>query len=702
MTVPQGRARPSLSNNLRLAASEFGKECDGDEPLPRFAVQLFCLVFGPPAVEPPEDAESLMEQMDAIIQDREVQTAPPPPLVLPPPRPKPPGSNCVKARAFMRKTEQDRVSTDNLKCPDPTCAVGSPFIRGLTNEDNLRPDNPPYKKVTFRNAGTRSRMGEGPHDLRKFGARTFYHLDETTTWPPVEAELKRDGFEQSCRSHAMIMVDTEDYIHGDLGKDHPGHQKGGAFKDVRNPYRTFTAVTFGSPDGGILVIHCNYNGYKYDGQRIPQMIQDLLKDLEIFVIQFGIETDLDQLAARGVEVNSWVEAANLTMIAFPQPEIAHVNNMKSGCGFAATSLDSPTRMYVVQRREKEAHKARVKGVRGPPEPHLPPGCPDFRYMEEGVPMYSIKERKQRRDYFDTFANPMDLPIDLMVDDFSQPEKWWSGRQLLFVAHHHAVPMALIFRMCYRFAEIHHVSMQADAIRHAHLVLFANREIEIFSKATNTASVALRAGGKEEWMTSDGTPPIHGYKAKPFFATNGFTENTNTRTIAKAGASNKYRYAVDAMGLTNGLQQQLEQINGGKLDNVDLHKRILARFATDAERPHRCHNCRSGDHPSASCKASDLKCIYPRCKEDKQEHGHVLAVCPSLIHRCTNCRRLGHQQHHHNVPYMILLNDFAAAAPFHNLGIFTSERLTAKMYAKDKIFTCSQDTLTSGHPDLRSP
>jgi hypothetical protein len=36
--------------------------------------------------------------------------------------------------------------------------------------------------------------------------------------------------------------------------------------------------------------------------------------------------------------------------------------------------------------------------------------------------------------------------------------------------------------------------------------------------------------------------------------------------------------------------------------------------------------------------------------------------------------------------MILLNDFAAAAPFHNLGIFTSERLTSKMYStKDKVF-----------------
>jgi hypothetical protein len=32
-----------------------------------------------------------------------------------------------------------------------------------------------------------------------------------------------------------------------------------------------------------------------------------------------------------------------------------------------------------------------------------------------------------------------------------------------------------------------------------------------------------------------------------------------------------------------------------------------------------------------------------------------------------------------------MNDYMAAAPFHNLAIFTSEKLTAKMYVKDKVF-----------------
>jgi hypothetical protein len=348
-------------------------------------------------------------------------------------------------------------------------------------------------------------------------------------------------------------------------------------------------------------------------------------------------------------------------------------------------LDAPTMMYVVQRREKEAHKARVKGVHGPPEPYLPPGCPDFRFMEEGVPLYSPLERKQRRDYFDTVSNPLDIPIDLMVDDFSQPGKWWSGRQSLFVAHHHAVPLALLFRMCHRFAEIHHVSMQADALRHAHLALMALKEVEIFSKATNPASASLRAGGKDEWMTSDAPPPLNGMMAKIFFATNGYTPTTNTRVIANSLVSRPLRYAVDAMGLSHSFRTKLESINRGKLDDVDLHKRILARFATDKERPHRCYNCGSGDHPTSECKTGLLRCIFPRCQEDKKHHGHILAVCPSVITRCTNCRRLGHQEHHHNIPYMILMNDFMAAAPFHHLAIFTSERLTAKMYIKEKVF-----------------
>jgi hypothetical protein len=319
------------SNDLRLAASEFGRDCNGLEPLPRFAVQLFKKVFSPPDEQDEEQVDEmgdLMDQMDAIIQNKEVTVAPPKPLVLPPPKPRDPGTNCVEVRAFIRDQKRGgRRDPDGPKCPNATCAVGSPFIRNLEDGDNLRPDFPPYKRVTFKNAGTRSRMGEGPHDLRKFGAHTFWHLDLTTTWPPIEADMKKKGFEESCREHAVITMDTEDYIHGDLGKNHPGHRKGGATKQIKNPYRTFTAVTFGSPDGGILVVHCNYNGRSYDGPKIPKMIQDLLLDPDIFVLQFGIETDIDRLAAGGVIVNGWVDAANLTMIAYPQPEIAHVNNM---------------------------------------------------------------------------------------------------------------------------------------------------------------------------------------------------------------------------------------------------------------------------------------------------------------------------------------------------------------------------------------
>jgi hypothetical protein len=406
-----------------------------------------------------------------------------------------------------------------------------------------------------------------PSDIIRNLEFEIWHLDSTTLWPPIEADMKKKGFEESCREHAIITMDMEDYVHGDLGKNHPGHRKGGATKEIKNPYRTFTTVTFGSPDGGILVVHCNYNGQDYDGPRIPMMIQDLLADLDIFVVQFGIETDVDRLAAGGVVTNGWVDAANLTMMAYPQPEVAHVNNMRSGWGFAASMLDAPTMLYVVQRREKEAHKARVKGVHGPPEPYLPPGCPDYRYLVEGVPLYNAQERKQRRDYFDTVSNPLDIPIDLMVDDFSQPGKWWSGRQSLFVAHHHAVPMALMFRMAYRAAEVHHVSMQADALRHVHFMLMAIKEVEVFSRATNPASAAFRAGGKDVWMTSDGPMPLHGIVAKPFLATKGFTPTTNTRVIVNSLVSRPLRYAVDGMGLSIGFREKLESLNRGKLDNL---------------------------------------------------------------------------------------------------------------------------------------
>jgi hypothetical protein len=62
-------------------------------------------------------------------------------------------------------------------------------------------------------------------------------------------------------------------------------------------------------------------------------------------------------------------------------------------------------------------------------------------------------------------------------------------------------------------------------------------------------------------------------------------------------------------------------------------------------------------------------------------------CPIVIARCLTCKKLGHNEEHHRggIPYVVLLNDYMAAAAFHHLAIFTCERLTASMVLERGVF-----------------
>jgi hypothetical protein len=235
-------------------------------------------------------------------------------------------------------------------------------------------------------------------------------------------------------------------------------------------------------------------------------------------------------------------------------------------------------------------------------------------------------------------------------------------------------------MCYRMALLHHVNMEADAIRFAHYVLLSMKNITAIKRSPSPSEARLRPGGRRDWMVTNAVVLGHNpYKAHPFFFGQGLNFTTHTKAIGEVMGKRLRRYAIDAMGLTIGFREELESINQGKLTEVDMSKLLLKHLVRDKQSPHRCQFCGAGDHHSRQCTAVDLKCVYPRCGVS----GHVLATCPVLIARCPECKRLGHLRVHcTTVPWMVLWNDFRAGAPFHDLGMFATEKIMAKMYLED--------------------
>jgi hypothetical protein len=288
---------------LLLAAAELSRCCD-DQPVPRYAIAQYNDLFAEDAEVAPRPAGIVINTTPVVVK-----TPPNPTQVIPldsvllPEVKRVPGVVCIKARTYIRGR-----SAKTLECQEETCVLGSSFLHELRPGDNLRPDTLSYSRLTFKDAGSKSNMRTGICDLRQVGAKKFWHLDSLGNYPGIKADMSGYGFIPGIKGHGSMTVGVENYVRGDMDP-RPPHPNG-------KPRRAFSCVHLGSPGGGVLVIHCQFNGQKYDGHEIPDDMLELLADPNIIKIQFGIKDVLSKLTAGGVLVKSWAEAKNIAMIAY--------------------------------------------------------------------------------------------------------------------------------------------------------------------------------------------------------------------------------------------------------------------------------------------------------------------------------------------------------------------------------------------------
>jgi hypothetical protein len=286
---------------ILLAAGEMGRDCTNPEPL-KYAADLIAQMFGP---RPPAQPEpSLMDEIDDLIQFDDAMAEPEPPPTVP----VCPGAHCVRVEAFMKNP-----LVRGPDCHDPTCVFGD-FIEQLTDTDHLRPDHPVNDQLTFAEAGTRSSMRTGPQDLTRRGERVYWHLDALADWHSTRAHMAAADFIPSIKRIGYITVGSADWIRGDLGPEPTttSTRKGEKSKvNVTRPFHPFTTLSFGSPNGALLIVHCNFDGYNYQGRKVPKEIEEILRDPEILMIQFDMVTLKERLDAGDIRYNGWVDARNL-------------------------------------------------------------------------------------------------------------------------------------------------------------------------------------------------------------------------------------------------------------------------------------------------------------------------------------------------------------------------------------------------------
>jgi hypothetical protein len=607
------------SKEIRLAASELLRNCDGREA-PQYAVYHYNDIYGKDADVVPDagvvtgvvtsnikeetqeaiDHSTLMNEIDDVIADRTPTLAPRMSTALASKTsttsPLLPGENCIKVKDFLKGHVQTCLE---IECDDLSCVFGSVFLQRLRPVDNLKPDMPVFTQITMYDAGARSNMTSGTCDLQLGGNRKFWHLERLGQWPKIQAYMSGYGWFEGIRGTASMTLAVENYIKGDLKPK----------RGLERKKKPFSSVHIGSPSGGTLVIHCNFDGHTYQGQTIPTLIQELLADKEIMVVQFGIELVMEKLKGGGVLITSWVEAKNLAMLAYPQPEL-NVADMKNGISFVALMLDAPTRIYSVKTRDRLSRKERfhTAGHPGPLATKVPLGIPNHRYTGSENPLYTEQERQDRRDFFDCETNVLDMAIDYDIDDFSRDAIDYSTRMDVYVSHAHCIPNALIWRMCHRAAMIHGVSVHADAVRFAQQLLLSLKHVPNFKDAKSPSDKLYRPLGNKNWMTSEESRPDTPFQACPFQAHAGFGYDTHAQAIGQTIGTRERRFAMDPMGLSPGFRQGLESLNRGKIDKIDLEFKIIAMFQRQKCRPHRCLRCGSGNHAKHACLVAEVQCI----------------------------------------------------------------------------------------------
>ena len=414
--------------------------------------------------------------------------------------------------------------------------------------------------------------------------------------------LEKARFRENAINNNYIIVDLEG-IHPQSNWIKKNPPKG----PVKAP--TISVIHFTDPKGFSCEIQCLFDGYAFQGARIPVYLLDLLSNPNIVKVGSGITQDLVTLNAIFSDFrrkfHPSMEVSQLLMLLNP----VNKNDLKRG--------EKPP-------NGKEA-VAQYLGLG-----HLLGNDPKISFQVGFNP-------NNKRSF----------------DDFTQNPRNWKTKMFLYNRLDRFLGLAMIDRAVVKLAKLYHFPEQPDKdIGFLRLSVFALlADFTVFEKDSVTVGKFV-------------IPPMNIFKGySPFRDYLDHVGYPHPSVIMQ----NLHRL------IGNRNLQGLPMIFGGEWSetkslasycNPRRNWSLTIQDFKEIPFPHSCSECYSYDHLEENCDDMELlleECQYPLCHDSFKTH--TIRNCPVLIHRCTICDSLGHSDKHHQMEGFDVLNGLATYRGF---------------------------------------
>jgi hypothetical protein len=473
--------------------------------------------------------------------------------------------------------------TPKRTCREPVCLARQSWFE-YTDYDDI--EHHYYDTKTREQATRDSTMLQGTtYDLtvearttRKiyvYGSSGAKTNNVTTNWLRLRNALISVGFFKSIAGTSQVSVDLEGFTTRAL----ESYVKSGNL-DKSVWKNAFTVLHMAAPNGVIVQVRVIWDGQEARGQRIPFELTEILKDVRIRKIGFGLDKDAVKLASVGIKMESVCDMANIVLMAWPQME---AREPKTGKMFVSKMLQSPCPLYA-KSKDKPEH---VKPIR----------------------------------------------IDYEVMDFTKAVDKWHWHWSYYNAMDHYLAFALLDFLSARAADLDNLNMEADVVRYQLALLDAIRDLP------NTGIIRRQdmsfAIGKNE--TDEDRDLI-----RPWPIIKDFPIYNSLRSRRQYTDGLLMKHKLDLSHYSEGylkymeaeMESPMQEWDGWcKHGHSNWFNYVGKRF------PHGCGSCGSFDHARERCD-STANCEYPYCRG----LDHEMRVCPIIAFRCGTCGGLGHTEH----------------------------------------------------------